>query len=149
MDHVIEINRRNVFSLEEAQALLPVIFKITKAHSQKVEALLARLDALSGVGDEATQAIEAQINALIQDWQNKVQKLGAMPKGLWIADFDSGDGYYCWKFPERGIEFWHKYSDGYSKRMRVADRFDPVHLSERRFPKKIFSLAPLTLQPTE
>jgi hypothetical protein len=147
MDHVIEINRRSVFSLEEAQELLPVIFKITKTYSQKVEALVARMDSLAGTSEDAVTALESQINFLIQDWQNKVQKLGALPKGLWIADFDSGDGYFCWKFPERGIEFWHKYSDGYSKRVRVGDRFRPIDLQSRM--KKMFPASPLALQPTE
>ncbi len=128
MDHIIEINRRSVFSLDEARELLPVVFRITKAYSQKVEALIERLDSLGGNNETLSTTIETQVNDLIQDWQNKVQKLGALPKGLWIADFDSGDGYFCWKFPERSIEYWHKYTDGYSKRVRVSDRFQPIPL---------------------
>lgn len=146
MDHIIEINRRSVFSLEEAQELLPIVFRITKAYSQKVEALIERLDALSGLGEESASSLELQVNGLIQEWQNKVQKLGALPKGLWIADFDSGDGYFCWKFPERGIEFWHKYTDGYSKRLRVVERRQPIpimdHLAKRSF-------EPISLRPFE
>lgn len=126
MDQIIEINRRTVFALEEAQVLLPVIYRITKQYSTKVDALLAKLDVVSGYGeqlnDSRTTALEVQINALIQEWQSKVQRLGALPKGLWIADFDSGDGYYCWKFPERGIEYWHRYNDGLSKRVPIAER---------------------------
>jgi hypothetical protein len=118
---IIEINRRSVFSLEEAQQLLPVIFKITKSYRLKVQALLDRLDAQAGLSESLVASLEEQVNQAIQDWQTKIQKLGAQPKGLWIADFDSGDGYYCWKFPERGIQFWHKYSDGFSKRVRVAE----------------------------
>lgn len=131
MDHIIEINRSSVFSLEEAQELLPIIFRITKAYSQKVEALIERLDSLQGSSEELVTSLENQVNQLIQEWQTKVQKLGALPKGLWIADFDSGDGYFCWKYPERGIEFWHRYSDGFSKRMRVADRRKPISLQEK------------------
>jgi hypothetical protein len=151
---IIEINRRHVFTLDEAQELLPVVFRITKSYSQKVEGLIERLESLGGHNEELVNGLESQVNQLIQDWQNKVQKLGALPKGLWIADFDAGDGYYCWKFPERGIEFWHRYNDGYSKRMRVADRRKPVSIQDRlqdRLRKKIFSITPppLTLQPTE
>jgi hypothetical protein len=169
---IIEINRRSVFSLEEAQEVLPVIFKLTKTYSQKVESLIARIDSLGGSSETLTDAIEAQVNSLIQEWQCKIQKLGALPKGLWIADFDSGDGYFCWKFPERGIEFWHKYSDGYSKRVRVSERFRPINLEERLreramnndgapmkdgahpdltqpLGKKISTFTPRTLQPTE
>jgi hypothetical protein len=151
---IIEINRRHVFTLEEAQELLPVVFRITKTYSQKVEALIERLESLGGHNEELVTSLESQVNQLIQDWQNKIQKLGALPKGLWIADFDAGDGYFCWKFPERSIEFWHRYNDGYSKRERVSDRRKPVSIQERlqdRLRKKIFSIAPLpiNLQPAE
>ena len=138
---VIEINRRQVFALEEAQEVLPVIFRITKASSQKVDALIERLESLGGSSDELTTSIESQVNTLIQDWQNKIQKLGALPKGLWIADFDAGDGYYCWKYPERSIQFWHRYSDGFSKRMHVGDRCQHISLQDR-LKKKIFSITP-------
>jgi hypothetical protein len=123
---VICINRWSLFSLAEARVLLPVVFRITKAYSQKVEVLIERLDALSGQNEDLITSIETQVNHLIQDWQNKVQKLGAMPKGLWIADFDSGDGYFCWKFPERTIEHWHNYNDGYTKRMSVSEKATPA-----------------------
>lgn len=149
---IIEINRRQVFSLEEAQELLPVVFRITKTYSQKVESLIERIDKMSGYNEELVNSLEAQVNQLIQEWQTKVQKLGALPKGLWIADFDAGDGYYCWKYPERGIEFWHRYNDGYSKRVSVIERRKPVSIQERlqdRLRKKILSISPMTLQPTE
>jgi hypothetical protein len=153
-DQIIEINRRGVFSLQEAQELLPVVFRITKTYSQKVEALIARLDGLSGASydsrasDDLANALESQVNTLILEWQNKMQKLGAMPKGLWIADFDSGDGYFCWKYPESGIQYWHKYSDGFTKRIHVSER---VHLVTQPKPirKKVLSPVPMTLQPSE
>jgi hypothetical protein len=146
MDHIIEINRRSVFSLEEAQELLPIVFRITKAYSVKVETLIARLDSLDAAGETQTNSLETQVNSLIQEWQNKVQKLGAHPKGLWIADFDSGDGYFCWKFPERGIEFWHKYTDGYSKRVRVVERAEPISIAHA-YAKR--ALQPIHLRPSE
>ena len=145
-ERVIEINRKSVFSLDEAQELLAVVFRITKQYGEKVEALIERLDTLPVGNDALTSSLEVQVNSLIQDWQNKVQKLGALPKGLWIADFDSGDGYYCWKYPERRIEFWHKYTDGYSKRVRVTDRFQPIPLHDRLRPKPF---APISLRPSE
>ena len=150
-DLIIEINRQSVFSLEEAQGLLQVIFRITKTYSEKVQGLIQRLDTLPAGQDTLATSLETQVNGLIQDWQNKVQKLGAQPKGLWIADFDSGDGYYCWKYPERKIEFWHKYTDGFSKRLRVADHVSgrsnatPIH--DRLRQKALSSIS--TLRPPE
>jgi len=145
---IIEINRRHVFTLAEAQELLPVVFKITKNYSMKVDALIERLESLGGHNEGLVASLENQVNQLIQEWQTKVQKLGAFPKGLWIADFDAGDGYYCWKYPERGIEFWHNYNDGYSKRKHVAERRKPVSIQDR-LRKKIFSVAPVLAPPLQ
>ncbi len=136
---IIEINRRQVFTLGEAQELLPVVFKITKTHSAKVTQLIERLEGLGSKSEELVASLEEQINQLIQDWQTKVQKLGALPKGLWLADFDAGDGYFCWKFPESRIEFWHSYNDGYSKRVPVSEHRRPVSLQDR-LRRKIFPL---------
>jgi len=141
-DLIIEINRQSVFSLEEAQELLGVIFRITKQYSEKVEGLISRLDTLPPGSDALASSLETQVNGLISEWQTKVQKLGAMPKGLWIADFDSGDGYYCWKYPERKIEFWHKYTDGYSKRVRVAEMASPIPLHDRLRQRVLSTLRP-------
>lgn len=122
MRTVIEINKRTVFTLEEARQLLPVVFRITKSYSDRVQAMMSRMDAMNSKNEDLIQSLEAQANILIQEWQAKVQKLGALPKGLWIADFDSGDGYFCWKYPERSIDFWHRYADGFSKRQPVESR---------------------------
>ncbi len=142
MDHVIGINRRSTFTLEEARALLPVVFKITKTYRAKVTTLVERLDALPNTHEELISSLETQVNDLVQEWQSKVQKLGALPKGLWIADFDAGDGYFCWKFPENSIEFWHSYTDGYSKRISVTERVNTVPF---RMPRIATSLRPTEL----
>lgn len=136
---IIEINRRHVFTLQEAQELLPVVFKITKNYSMKVDTLIDRIDSLGGTNENLVLSLENQVNEMIHDWQNKMQKLGAMPKGLWIADFDSGDGFFCWKFPERSIEFWHRYSDGFSKRQHVSER-ELAAPTVERLRRRIFPL---------
>jgi hypothetical protein len=61
---------------------------------------------------------------------------------LWIEDFDAGDGYFCWKFPERQIEFWHHYNDGFSKRIRVEERGKPISLQDRIKSRFLSSSAP-------
>lgn len=146
MDTIIEINRRSVFSLEEARELLPIVFRITKFYNTKVDELVLRLESIPANNEATITALEDQINSYIQEWQNKVQKLGVMPKGLWIADFDAGDGYFCWKFPERSIEYWHRYEDGYSKRVSVAEKNKPVSLQEK-LKQRLFKPLPLPLHP--
>ena len=122
---IIGINRRSVFSLAEARTMLPLISRMTKTVAEKVQVLIAKIESKSRASDEGRaeiEAIEAQASQLIQDWQTKVQKLGGLPKGIWVVDFDSGDGYFCWKYPELSIDHWHAYRDGYTKRKKLADQ---------------------------
>lgn len=117
---VFTINRRGVFSLEEAQRILPVVRRITQEFSAKVELLIARLETLQLNQTETICALEKQVNDLIQTWNDKIRKLGADPRGLWVVDFGCGDGYYCWKHPEADILYWHGLDDGYSGRKPLA-----------------------------
>lgn len=136
----VGINRQTVFSLEQARDVVAVISSITRSYSRRVDALIDRLDALVGSNETATIAIEAQVDSLIQEWQGKVRKLGALPQGLWIADIDSGDGYFCWKFPEPTVQFWHGYTDGFSKRRPVDGSTAFVPLKKTAEPD--FKLSP-------
>jgi hypothetical protein len=117
---MITINRRGVFSLDEARRILPVVRRITLEFSAKVELLIARLETLQLNQTETICALEKQVNELIQSWNDKIRKLGADPRGLWVVDFNSGEGYYCWKHPEVDILYWHSYEDGYSGRVPLV-----------------------------
>lgn len=119
LENVVEINRKKNFTLVEARQLLPLIFRMTEDASRDVKSLLNRIDAFSDKSHPSVVVLEEQINAIIDRWQVKVAKLGAEPKGLWMADFDSGEGYYCWKFPEVEINYWHGYQDGFSGRILI------------------------------
>jgi hypothetical protein len=118
----VEISGARSFTLEEAQAILPVIFRITEGYKDRVADLVERIEKLGGHDPSVVSEIENQVNNLIAQWQLKLQKLGTQPKGLWIADFDAGDGFFCWKYPEAKIEFWHTYHDGFTKRILVSKR---------------------------
>lgn len=122
--HIVAIHRRGIFSLEEAQQLLPIVRKITQEYSQKADILISRLEGLPMKSD-LVREIEEQVNELIGGWHQKIKKLGALPKGLWIVDFDAGDGYFCWKFPETEIAYWHTYEDGFTKRRPLSERGAP------------------------
>jgi hypothetical protein len=122
---IIGINRRSVFSLAEARTLLPLISRMTKTAAVKVQVLITKIEAKSrsSYAERAEiEVLEAQASQLIQDWQTKVQKLGGLPKGIWVVDFDSGAGYFCWKYPEVTIDHWHAYRDGYTKRKKLVDQ---------------------------
>ncbi len=113
---IVQLNQKRIFSRLEATDLLPVIYRITETAQKEVKHLINRMEAIKLMSPSRASEIESEINVTVERWQQKISKLGAKPKGLWLADFDNGEGYYCWKFPETEISFWHGYNDGFSGR---------------------------------
>ena len=128
MFEIVHQNTTHVYSLAEAQAMLPLIYRITEEASKKVKYLMACVEALPDKKSERALDFQAQGNKLVDQWQQKLERLGVRPKGLWLADFDCGDGYYCWKFPEVKILYKHGYQDGFTGRILIAS--EEVHLNE-------------------
>lgn len=120
MEPVFQINAKKAFSLEEAKRVGTLLYHITKKKSQRVEALLAQLQVKMDLGEAEFSQLEDEIDREIREWEGKVERLGGLPRGLWMADLDSGTGYFCWKFPEVTVDHWHRYEDGNSKRICLS-----------------------------
>lgn len=129
-NNVIELKPKKIFDYEGIIELLPIVLRITRQYSDRVAKLISKLELIRGQ-DQNVSVVEAEINSLIQEWQVKVEKLGAITKGLWIADFDSGDGYFCWKFPEDRIMYWHGYRDGFSGRKPINEYLEKKYVRSR------------------
>ena len=54
---------------------------------------------------------------LVAKWARELTDLGLEIKGLWLVDFDSGAGYYCWKYPEKDLGHFHSYEEGFAGRV--------------------------------
>ena len=113
--------RKKIFTLNDAEALLPLVYRLTEEYSKKVKKLINQLEAFPSKQSPRAMEVEDLINTLIEQWQNKIERLGAKPKGLWLADFDNGSGYFCWKFPETKIRFTHGYGEGFSGRKAITE----------------------------
>lgn len=94
---------------------------MTEDVSKEVRRLSHCLNNLPDRKSPRAADVEAQIDALVDRWQKKIERLGGRPKGLWLADFDNGDGYWCWKFPETAIGHYHGYQDGFSGRRTIQE----------------------------
>jgi hypothetical protein len=108
-----------IFTLEESRALLPRVKEVTQHYYDIVEELREGVhDPDNGV---EVQRLEQRINAAFQKWVAELNGLGVEVKGLWVADFDSGDGYYyCWRLGEDDIEHFHRYETGFAGRRPIA-----------------------------
>ena len=49
----------------------------------------------------------------------EMEALGLEVKGLWLVDFDSGGGFYCWRWPEPALAHFHTYDEGFDGRTPI------------------------------
>ncbi len=114
MSNVVGIDQTRTFTLAQARELLPIVRRITSAAEEKVRGLGQRYSNVSQP-DQKTE-LEQLIKACIAEWQGKMTRLGVTTKGLWLVDFDNGDGYWCWQHREADISFTHGYHEGFKQR---------------------------------
>ncbi len=110
---------RRAFSLEEAGQLLPRVKALTSEAIAAVEALVARGRTVPDT-DPSLARLDGRIEETIRDWTAAIGSLGLEAKGLWLVDFDNGEGYYCWCYPEDAITHYHGYGDGFAGRMKIV-----------------------------
>jgi hypothetical protein len=108
-----------IFSLDEARAMLPHVKTLTADAVRRVEDLTARMQTVQET-DSSRASIESNIEEAIRDWSLAIERLGLQAKGLWLVDFDNGQGYYCWCYPEDTVSHFHEYDGGFRGRMKIV-----------------------------
>jgi hypothetical protein len=109
---------KRIFSYDEALNTFPLVRDLTAAAVRQIEALANSLgdrDELDSRRDELAAAQEKIVRA----WARELTSIGCEVKGVWLVDWDSGDGYYCWRFPEQSISFFHTYDEGFAGRIPI------------------------------
>jgi hypothetical protein len=107
--------KKRIFTLKEAQTLLPQVQDITERAASRIESLKEELESIPA--GERRSNLEDLTQELVQTWARDIERLGCEAKGLWLVDFDSGDGiYYCWQRPEEKLEYFHDYGAGFAGR---------------------------------
>lgn len=106
------------FSYDEAQATLPMVRGLTEAALRQISALYARVQSQEEL-ERRRGEIESAVEQIVEAWAAEVAALGCEVKGLWLVDWDSGHGYYCWRYPEESIAHFHGYDDGFAGRIPI------------------------------
>lgn len=110
-----------VFTLEEAQGLMPRVKSITKPVFQLASSLAEELQTADDREDtERAEELRERLQSLVESWAEAIRELGPDVKGLWLVDFDSGDGYWCWAYPEEDLDHWHSYEGGFGSRVPLT-----------------------------
>ena len=110
---------RRRFTLAEAQRLLPRVRALTEQAVQAADQLSSAIQGMAKT-DPTRAATVTELEGVVAAWTGQVQALGLEVKGLWLVDFDNGDGYYCWQYPEAAILHYHGYQDGFPGRMKIV-----------------------------
>ena len=109
-----------IFTLEEARQLFPLVQRITNSAFDELCPVRQRLENLLST-DPRLVTVERDYEIIVKRWVSKMERLGLVVKGLWLVDFDTGDGFLCWKYPELKIGHYHDYDTGISGRRRLDE----------------------------
>ncbi len=108
MGDVIPIHSRRTFTREEAERLLPVVRRITESAAARARSLT---DELGFVPREEAlhERLKGEIDLTVRRWAIKVSQLGCAPRGVWLVDFDSGNGWFSWRLGDEELSYFHPY----------------------------------------
>ena len=114
-----ELGSRRLFTLSEARQLLPSVQQMAAEAVRQAEALA---DALEEIEEDDPQRtlLGAELKLIVDDWPERIREMGLVAKGLWLVDFDNGQGYYCWQHPESSLSHYHEYEEGFAGRMKIV-----------------------------
>jgi hypothetical protein len=104
---------KRTFTYEEAANLLPAVQRLTNDAVAELEKLAEQQE------PNEPEELDPQYEEIVGRWAEAVMNLGIEVKGLWLIDFDCGSGYYCWKHPEPGLQYFHGYEEGFSGRVKL------------------------------
>lgn len=108
-----------LFDLAEAKQLLPLIRSITQSHKEEMQPIQDRLNVMLS-NDPRRAAIEREFEDTVSRWKTKIEQLGACVYGLWVVEFDVGEGFLSWRFPEERLNFFRPRNAGFSDRLRLS-----------------------------
>jgi hypothetical protein len=106
------------WTLAAARALLPDVRERTSRAVEETHGLFEARDR-HPPDAAAWREADGRARVVVDRWVREMEALGLEVKGLWLVDFDSGSGFYCWRWPETELAFFHGYDEGFAGRVPI------------------------------
>jgi hypothetical protein len=135
-----KMNELKVFTLEEANSLLPALSDlIAKLQKKKAEVgqFEVQIDALELITPNGTSETNYEMNALVEKHHALVADFYSIVDDIhshkcFLKDIDLGlidfygsvDGriiYFCWHYGEERVNYWHEIGQGYTHRQPIEE----------------------------
>lgn len=71
--------------------------------------------------DPRRNVVEAEYEAVVTRWRHKIEKLGATVFGLWVVEFDVGEGLLSWRHPELQLAYFRERNSDFASRIKLND----------------------------
>lgn len=114
-----QIGQARVFDLTEANALLPLIKRITEEADLQLSAHEDRLERLL-LADPRRESVQQLYKKVITQWKHKMEGLGVYVDGLWQVKLDVGQGFLCWQHPDSSIGSFLAVNEPWEQRQRLS-----------------------------
>ncbi len=117
-----------IFSLVEANLVLPDVIKITAIAADSLEDAKMRMKS-EGIDDNvlAQRRLEEDTSVILEEWAQEIMALGIYPKGYFTVDFKSRipDTLFCWTYGEEVISHTHKIFESFKDRLPIRKNIIP------------------------
>ncbi len=96
-----------------------MVYKLTDRAVDQLAPIQQRM-ANMVLADPRLPELEAQYRQRVNDWQQRMERLGVSVHGLWQLGFDYGEGWYSWQYPERYLCYHQEYAETFESRRLMS-----------------------------
>ena len=107
-----------IFTYDQTLEIFPSVRDLTATAVRSVEAVFNQVQSRDEM-ELRREELQSTVDGIVQEWADEVTAMGCEVKGLWLVDWNCGNGYYCWRYPEMSVSFFHSYEDGFVGRVPV------------------------------
>jgi len=109
-----------LYNLREARELFGLVHSVTEDQNDQLAPVQARLNKMLA-NDPRRKVYEKDYERIVEQWSNKIQLLGARVSGLWMVEFDVGEGSLAWRYPELSLNYFLPHGTSFSERVVLRD----------------------------